>query len=170
MERIQNQIFTEALNVESVFSTWGQATVEICHFRQISDRQSHLLGQLVASRPTLAQSSVTAGQIFFCSAYCQHVRQAAVSWVRLRFQEAVSKRYTEISEVSSEQQLGREDFLAFCADPRVIFNSYKIFNKITTVWEIKYYNAIFNHVLRLSLKSNFRWLEHRNISKAHWYE
>lgn len=70
---------------------------------------------------------------FFCSAYCQYERQAAVSCVRLSLQEAVSNRYTEISEVYSEQQLGREDFLAFCADPGVIFNSYKIFNKITFV-------------------------------------
>lgn len=60
---------------------------------------------------------------FFCSAYCQDVRQAAVSCVRLSLQEAVSNRYTEISEVYSEQQLGREDFLAFCADPSFLIHT-----------------------------------------------
>lgn len=82
---------------------------------------------------------------FFCSAYCQHARLAAVSCARLTLQEAVSKMYTEISELYSEQQLGRENFLACCVDPTVI-NSYKIFNKITIVWEIKYYNTTPNHV------------------------
>lgn len=170
MGRIENHWFLLKLWI-SVFSTLGQATVEICHFlfSQILDRQSHLLEQLVASRPTLALSHCWPD--FFCSASCQHARQAAVSCVRLSLQEAVSKRYSEISEMYSEQKLGRE-VLAFCADPSVILNSHKIFNKIIIVWEMKYYNTAFSHVLRLSLKSN--WLQaietQKKMSKGHWYE
>lgn len=35
-----------------------------------------------------------------------------------------------MSEMYSEQKLGREEFLAFCADPSIILNSYKFSTKL----------------------------------------
>lgn len=92
-------IFIEALNVDRDFffhlGSGNSGDVACSSSAGFWDGQSHLIRAAGGHKTNPSAALHPCWPNFFCSAYCEHTRQRAVSCVRLSLQEVVTKRCTE---------------------------------------------------------------------------